>query len=175
MNLRRLALWACVFSALLIYVLAFEKPAVKQQKTPEPRGDYEKVFDLDIGAISSVTIAAAGKNAKIERRNLNWVVTEPPGARTLPEQCESMISAALDTVVLSVIDEKPADLTQYGLDRPGMIITLATGAGKQSTLKLGKKSPSDVSIYALDTARGRVVLVGTYIGFSARMFMDNIQ
>jgi hypothetical protein len=86
-----------------------------------------------------------------------------------------MLQAALDTVVLSVIDEKPSDLKQYGLDRPDTTIAIAAGGGRNLALQLGKKSPSEVSLYARDAARNRVVLVGTYIGFSARMFLDNIK
>ena len=44
-----------------------------------------------------------------------------------------------------------------------------------TTLKLGKKSPSEVSCTGLMSERKRVVLVGTYISFSAKMFMDNVK
>ena len=174
MSIRRLMAWALIFSGLLVYVLAFEKPAPKPQK-PSPRGDYEKVFGLSQSEISAITITQPGKSVTISAKNLKWQVTDPAGAEALPEQCESMVSTVTDTVVLSVIEENPADLKQYGLDAPELAISVQAAAGKQITLKLGKKSPSEVSLYGLDVERRRVVLVGTYISFSAKMFMDNVK
>jgi hypothetical protein len=84
-----------------------------------------------------------------------------------------MVSAILDTVMLSTVEENPVHLQQYGLDAPEM--TIAVDAGKTTTLKLGKKSPSGVSIYGLDVERKRVVLVGTYLSFSVKMFVENVK
>ena len=53
MNIRRLAAWAVIFSGLLIYVLAFEKPVIKPQQ-PSQRGDYEKIFGLAQGDIAGL-------------------------------------------------------------------------------------------------------------------------
>ena len=86
-----------------------------------------------------------------------------------------MVSTVTDTVVLSVIEENPADLKQYGLDAPELAISVQAAGGRQVTLKFGKKSPSEVSLYGLDVEHRRVVLVGTYISFSAKMFMDNVK
>ncbi len=123
--------------------------------------------------IESVSITSAGKSVTLGRKNLKWEVTDPPGAEALPEQCESMVSAMLDTVVLSIVEENPVQLGQYGLDAPEL--TIAVNAGTSTTLKLGKKSPSGVSMYGLDVERKRVVLVGTYLSFSAKMFIENIK
>lgn len=172
MNIRRLAAWALIFSSLLIYVLVFEKPALKIQQ-PTQRGDYEKLFNLAQSDIESVSITTAGRSVTLGRNNFTWRITDPPGAEALPEQCESMVSAVLDTVALSVVEENPVELGQFGLDAPEL--TIAVNAGKSTTLKLGEKSPSGVSLYGLDAERKRVVLVGTYLSFSAKMFLDNIK
>jgi hypothetical protein len=84
-----------------------------------------------------------------------------------------MVSSVLDTVVLSIVEENPVQLEQYGLDAPE--ITFVVNTGKKATLKLGKKSPSGVSMYGLDVERRRVVLVGTYLSFSAKMFIENVK
>lgn len=172
MNIRRLAAWAFIFSGLLIYVLVIEKPALKIQK-PTQRGDYEKLFDLAQSDIESVSLTYSGKSVTLGRKNLKWQITAPPGAEALPEQCESTVAALLDTVVLSIVEENPVQLGQYGLDAPEM--TIAVNTGKATTLKLGKKSPSGVSMYGLDVERKRVVLVGTYLSFSVKMFIENIK
>jgi hypothetical protein len=174
MSIRRLMAWALIFSGLLAYVLAFEKPAPRREQ-PSARGDYEKAFDLAPSDIASLTIIMHGKSVTMRSKNLKWQVTDPPGAEALPEQCESMVSTVAETVLLSVIAEKPLDLKQYGLDAPELAIAVKADGGRQMTLKLGKKSPSEVSLYALDVERRRVVLVGTYISFSAKMFMDNVK
>lgn len=174
MNIRRLAAWAVIFFSLLAYVLVFEKPALELSQ-PTPRGDYEKVFDLSPGDIDGLTIARPGKSVTIGCENLKWRIIDPPGAKALPEQCQSMVTTVRDTVLLSVIEESPADLAQFGLDEPALTISVVTDDGRRMTLKLGKKSPSGVSLYGLDVERGRVVLVGTYIRFSATMFLDNVK
>lgn len=174
MSLRRLIAWACIFSGLLIYVLAFDTPAQKPQP-PSQRGDYEKAFDLARSDIAALTISQTGKGVTLSIKNLQWQVTEPAGAEALPEQCESIVTAAADTVLLSVIEENPTDLKQYGLDAPGLALSVEADGGRRMTLQFGKKSPSGVSLYALDVEGRRVVLVGTYIRFSAQMFLDNVK
>lgn len=175
MNIRRLATWSLIFSILLIYVLVFEKPALKIEQ-PAQRGDYEKFFDLTPGDVDSLSMTTAGKRVTLTRKNLTWQVTDPPGAEALPEQCESMVSAALETVVLSVVEENPVKLAQYGLDTPALTITVNPGdVKKRMTLKLGRKSPSEVSMYGLDAERKRVILVGTYLSFSAGIFIENMK
>lgn len=174
MSTRRLASWAVIFCSLLAYVLVCERPELGQ-RGPAPRGDYEKVFDLSPGDIAGLTIARPGASVTIRCKNLKWQITDPPGAQALPEQCQSMVTTVRDTVLLSVVEKKPADLAQYGLDAPALTIAVETDDDRTMTLKLGKKSPSGVSLYGLDVERGRVVLVGTYIRFSATMFLDNVK
>ena len=88
MNFRRLAVWAIIFSGLLIYVLAVEKPALKIQP-PAQRGDYEKLFDLAQSDIAAVSITCTGKNITLGSKNLKWQLTYPPGAEALPNSAKA--------------------------------------------------------------------------------------
>ncbi len=130
MNIRRLITWALIFSGLLIYVLVFEKPALKIQK-PAQRGDYEKMFDLAQSDIESVSITSAGKSVILGRKNLKWEVTDPPARKPSLEQCESMVSAMLDTVVLSIVEENPVQMGQYGLDAPELAVAVNAGRAQR--------------------------------------------
>ena len=175
MNSRRLLVWAGIFFALLAWVLVFEEPRVEVEQ-PAQRGDYEKVFGPERGSVDSVRVTRQGSSVTIGRSGLRWEVTAPPGAEATTEQCESLAAAVADVVVLSVVEADPQDLGQYGLDAPEMVICVnPDDADSRMTLRLGAKAPSDVSIYGLDVERNRVVLVGTYLSFSAGMFIDNIK
>jgi hypothetical protein len=64
--------------------------------------------------------------------------------------------------VQRVIDERPGDVKQYGLDPARVQVTFTT-AGKDRTILLGQKTPSGADMYAKLPDKPRVFLVPSFL------------
>ena len=54
MNLKRLAFWSLLFSALLVYVLLFERTDAPQPVAVLPAETYERVFPVETADITGI-------------------------------------------------------------------------------------------------------------------------
>lgn len=174
MNLKRLFFWATVFCALLAYVVFFEKPEVKKQ--PRHQDELVKLFSMPRDNLTQVKIERDAQKALLVYTGGSWKTTSPSDGRVQSELIESLITTILDTVNLGVVEENPLNLEQYGLTRPAFILSLYLKGQKDPVvLDIGNNTPSNVSMYARLTRERRVIMVGTYLSFSVKMFMDNLK
>jgi hypothetical protein len=67
----------------------------------------------------------------------------------------SVVTAKMDREIA----DKPAALTEFGLDKPAAEATLIDKDGKERTLQLGAKSPTGVWVYAQERGRPNVIVV----------------
>ena len=89
---------------------------------------------------------------------------------------ESIISSVVDTVNINVIAESPVNLAQYGLEHPEMKVSIFLERKSNAiTLLIGKDSPAGLSMYAMIEGENRVVLVGTYLRFSLKTFLEKFK
>jgi len=174
MNVRRLGFWAVIFCLLLLYVLFFE-----QQKTEEENSSKEnliKVLSIAPEEINGIQVIQNNKKVTLIRKGKSWKVTFPPDAQVKDELLESFISSVVDVVNINVIEENPVNLAQYGLEHPEIKVSIFLKTkSKPITLLIGKDSPAGVSMYAMIKGENRVILVGTYLRFSVKTFMDKFQ
>ena len=175
MNIKRLALWFLIFCSLLVYVLLFERTDTPQHVAILPEETYERVFPFGIDAISGVIISNGEKTVRLERHERKMRLVEPVGARVSADLRSSLLDAIVGAVM---IDELEAGEQQdlYGLDPPAFIVKVYTQANTEpQTLLLGANAPSTVNMYAYLPQQNRTVLLGTYLRFTLRTFLDNIK
>jgi hypothetical protein len=64
----------------------------------------------------------------------------------------------------------------YGLDPPAFSVQVYTDdTAEPLTLLLGTNAPSTVNMYAFLPQQNRTVLLGTYLRFTLRTFLDNVK
>jgi hypothetical protein len=88
---------------------------------------------------TGITITTADHTIELTRSGKEWKVAKP----VIPKAKEDKLSALLFTLEVvkgsQVIEEKPADLAKYGLDKPAVRVQVALPKGPQELL-IGKKS-----------------------------------
>jgi len=175
MNLRRVLGWAAVFGLLLAYVIVFERATPQKETAPRQETPAARLFSFSGEQIREIRIASGSRSLRLIRKAGGWETDPAVSAKKLtPEFIESLISALLETTRNDVIAEKPANLDQFGLAPPSAQITLLLeGKPDPVVLRLGAAAPSQVSMYAQVEHEGSVVLIGTYLSFSIKTFLDN--
>ncbi|MEI6125928.1 MAG: DUF4340 domain-containing protein [Pseudomonadota bacterium] len=177
MNVKRLFFWAACFLALFGYTAVFEKPAPeKGAKEIRQQEDFPKVFLLDREAIKEIQLRRDGKSARILKKGKAWEIAAPPNAGLQKELIEGLVTALTDAVTLGVVEENPVSLDQFGLAQPAITASIFLQEKPEPvTLLIGANSPSEISVYAKIESEKKVIMLGTYLTFSIKMFMDNIR
>jgi hypothetical protein len=175
MNIKRLAIWFLLFSGLLIYVMLFERTDTPQPVAVMPAETYERVFPLETSDIIGVLVNDGEKTVRLTRDDEKMNVVEPAGAHASTDLINSLLNAIAGAVMIDEL-EPGKDETLYGLDPPTFTLKVYTNENAEpQTLLLGANAPSMVNLYASLPQQNRIVLLGTYLRFTLRTFLNNVK
>jgi hypothetical protein len=175
MNLKRLAFWFLIFCSLLVYVLFFERTDAPQPEAVLPAETYERVFPLETADITGVLVSDGKKTVRLARKDGELQVIEPAGARASADIIDSLLGAIEGAVMIDEL-EPGEDRTIYGLDPPALSLQVYTQDSAQPlTLLLGTNAPSMINMYASLPQQNRTVLIGTYLRFTLKSFLENVK
>jgi hypothetical protein len=175
MNVKRLVFWALIFCGLLVYVLRFEMTGQPQQQAVQPAETYERVFQVDPADITGLLVSDGGTTVRLALNGKDMRVVEPVGARVAPDIVKSLLSAIAGTVIIDEI-EPGQQPSEYGLSPPAFTLQVQARTGAEPlTLLLGSSAPSSINMYASLPQQNRTILLGTYLRFSLRTFLDNVK
>lgn len=175
MNWKRLTFWALLFCGLLVYVLLFERTEQPQPEAVLPAETYERVFQIESADITGLLASDGEKTVRLALDGNDLRVVEPAGARVAPDIIASLLSAIVGTVIIDEI-EPGQDQAEYGLSPPAFTLQVQARAGAEPlTLLLGTSAPSTINMYASLPQQNRTILLGTYLRFSLRTFLDNVN
>src|SRR5262245_30113976 len=149
------------FLVLLVVAAALSGYLYYDSKRPADEGTkQEKVFaDLQSDKIDQVTVkAAAGDRTTVQKQGRGWQITQPAAVAADSGETSGITSNLASMEVQRVVDEKPTDLKQYGLEPPRIEVAFKSG-GTERTVLLGAKSPTGSDLYAKLPDKPRVFLV----------------
>lgn len=143
--------------------LAFYLSRQKEKKEEEEAANVEAtpaityVFTALDGQINSIKITdQSGKTVWVERdASKAWRYTEPSGVEAEAADVEAAASQALSLRVLNTVTLLPSVVEA---DRPRFTIVIGFDNGKESTLKVGKVTPTGSGYYVLKE-NGEIVIV----------------
>jgi Domain of unknown function (DUF4340) len=133
-----------------------------QPKRAPASGDSQpKAFEISKDQIDQLVIESAGGDVStVTKADGRWQITAPltaPADETLMTRIVTLISGL---EITRVVDEKPTDLSQYGLAPAHVEVTVKTsGAAGTTHLLLGATAPIGGSVYAQLSSNPRVILV----------------
>jgi len=172
------------------YIKMSDRPAVLLVAASFPANVEKSVDDLRSralialrpAAINRIVIAPAGNAAglELEREGDNWMITKPE--RTAADG--AAVQQFLDTVtagqVSEFVDDKPSDLTKYGLANPSLRVTLYGGKDNhEESLLFGFKLPEAYK-NAIYVRRGEgsaqpIASVADYLFNAANKTFDDLR
>ncbi len=139
-----------------IYFVTWKKPAETTNQ--------EKVFaSLQSDAIDSITVkSAGGDTTTLQKTGGSWALTAPIDAKADEAEVSGMTSNLASLDVVRVIDEHPKKLTDYGLEKPRIVIDFKTGGKAQHKLLIGDKTPTGSDLFARRDDAPRVFLIPAF-------------
>jgi len=152
------AVLAAVLIVLGAFYYVYEVRLGPERENTE--GRKGRVFAVEPADVTDVEIKRTDATVKLKREGDGWQILAPVNARgdrgSIDETVTSVVTARMDRE----IDAAPKSLGDFGLDRPVAEVTLRLKDGKHVGLVLGAKSPTGVWVYARETGKPAVFVVG---------------
>lgn len=149
---------ALVFAALAAFYYVYEvRLGPERERAASAKG---RVFTAEPDEVAEVTIRRQEDSVRLTRDGDAWQMTEPLKVRgsgsAIHETLTSVLTARIDREIAAA----PESVTEFGLDRPAAVVSIGTKDGKQLGLELGSRNPTGVWVYARETGKPAVFLVG---------------
>jgi len=141
-----------------IYFVTWKQPADTGPK-------QEKVFaGLESDKIEQIKVSSAsGESTTVKKESGAWQLAQPASGKADDSEASGIASALSSIEMTRVVDENPANLVDYGLANPRIILEF-TAAGDKSPRKLliGEKSPTGGDLFAKRNDEKRVFLIPAF-------------
>lgn len=163
MKLRGLIIAALVLAALTgtLYWSNHRKPS--EDTTKASAEAPPKILSLNEPDITRLAIRRKGESGVLLSKNASgsWQITSPQPLPADQEAVTSILSTLSSLNSERVVDDKPADLSQYGLADPGLQIEVTT-KGNTQKLSLGGQTITGGSNFAALVGDPRVFTIANY-------------
>jgi len=116
----------------------------------------KSILEFDREKVDSVEIAKGGSTLQFARSGQDWKIVKPIAARGDYGTIEGLVTRLSSGQMQKIVADQATDLRQYGLDRPALTATVASGSARASLL-LGKTEGE--STYAKDASRPNIFTV----------------
>ena len=142
-----------------IYFVTWKQPA----ETPGPK--QEKVFaSLEADKIEELRVKPeTGDTTALKKDKDGWHLVEPVANAAAESEVSGITSALSQLEIVRVVDDKPANLNDYGLASPRIEIDFKAAGDKDvRRLLIGQKSPTGGNLFAKRNAEERVFLIPAF-------------
>lgn len=139
-----------------IYFNEWKAPSIAEVRASRP-----KVLTAAPDAIEQVTVRSASSDiTTLTKSGEAWRITSPVDADADATAMSAITRALANLEIRQVVDENPADLTQYGLDPPRVEVVLkVSGDAEPKRLLIGDKAPTGENLYAKLASETRLLLI----------------
>jgi hypothetical protein len=153
---------------VLVVVLAGLGAYIYFVESKKPVGDLEakpKVFSVEAEKIAEISVKAAGGETTLLRKaGAEWEIVQPEAMRADNGEVSGITTNLATLENWRVVEEKPADLKQYGLADPRIDVGFKTAADKDfKHILIGDKTPTGGEMYATVGGDPKVFLVAAFI------------
>jgi Domain of unknown function (DUF4340) len=147
-----------------IYFVTWKQPA----ETPGPK--QEKVFaSLEADKIDELRVKSeSGDASTLKKEKDGWRIAEPVATAAAETEVSGITSALSQLEMVRLVEEKPANLNDYGLASPRIEIDFKAAGDKDfRSLLIGQKSPAGGNLFAKRKGDDKVFLIA---GFQEQTF-----
>jgi hypothetical protein len=135
------------------------------EKAPATASNQEKILPLDAEHIQSITFKPRDGDAfTCSRQDGKWTVTDPRKLAVDQGNFSSVLNSLTTATIDQVVDSKPSNLKDFGLDSPSYTLDITTNAKPETlTLLLGDDTPTSGGVYAMVSGNPRVFTLESYL------------
>ena len=150
----------------------------KQQAAKEkaPATTSPKIVSIPDDQFQEIRIQkASGETLDLKKENGKWAITSPKAIAADSDSVSSLVSTLSSVTADSTIEDKPADLSAYGLAKPALEIQITPKSGKTVTLDIGDDTPTNSGAYAKVSSDPHVYAIGSFVKSSVDKKPDDLR
>lgn len=147
MNSRNLVIAAVLLAALsgAVWWAKRHPQSADTSKTPPS----PKLADIPAAQIKSIDLKKKdGTDVVLQNQNGRWSITTPEQVPADQDAATGVASALSPVTADNVVEDKPKDLAQFGLNDPSLTVTVDEKNGKKQQLFFGDDVPAGSLVYA---------------------------
>jgi hypothetical protein len=165
-----------VLAALAIGLYVSNKQKAAEAAKPASTDTNPKILALNDADIRQIELKKKGADATVlSRQNGKWQLTAPQTYGADQDTANQLASAAANVSSDSVVEQKAADLANYGLDAPALEVDLTMKDGKSKELLIGQDVPAIGGAYAMLQGDPRVFTVGSFVKTSLDKSVNDLR
>lgn len=129
-------------------------------------GDAEaktKVFTVEADKIQEIRVTTGPESAVLKKVDGAWRMTEPVEADADETEISSLTSNLATLEQNRVVDENAADLAQYGLSNPPLVVAFKADGTSEGQIAFGEKTPTGSDLYAVKPGETKVFAVSAFL------------
>ena len=133
--------------------------------TPTPVSDYTTytIFSEPVDNVKAVEVVKNDGNITAVKDNEgNWLINALALGDIDSSKSRSFAEAAINLTTIKLITENAKDLSEYGLDNPGIKLKITKNDGAVATILIGEKSPVNGEYFTKNEAENKVYTLSSY-------------
>jgi len=151
--------WSIVVLSLVILIVVTALVFLNREKPFEAN---RTLYDFKDMTVVEIRIAAADHEVSFIKTQGVWEMVSPKRYSIDTTVVRRLDNRLRDFLAARILEEKTADLSQYGLDSPSALISFRLNDSTEHQLLVGEKTASKLQYYAKDSAKDTIYVLGSY-------------
>lgn len=178
MNSRGLVAAALILIGLAggLYWSNHHQPASKETTSATPPEPEPTILALNKDDLTRIEIKKKGADpVVISKENGSWQITAPQRLAVDQAAISALTTAASSVTAQRVVEEKAADLGQYGLKTPELEVDLTLKDNSVHKLTFGDETPTGNAVYVRLDSDQRVVTLASFTKNSLSKSLSDVR
>ena len=170
MALLRVLVLGVLVAALGAYLWLYELPKAQRE------GKKEKLVAVDKDAVTGITLVYPDREIELHREDGTWRLVRPVQAPADDATVKAVVGTIADAEVQRTLDQAPADLAPFGLDKPTVTARLTLKDGSQPPpVVVGKNTAIGGKTYVRKGDEPKLFLTTSTIGFNLNKQVKDLR
>jgi hypothetical protein len=141
----------------------------------KPEDATKKLFNVKADDITSVTLKYPGQEIEVRRTDGVWKMVKPLQTDADKSAIGTLTREIADADIKRVVDEHPANLAPFGLDKPAVTLVVGTKDKTFPGVEVGKNAPIGYSVYVKTTDKPGVMLTSGGFGPGTKRTVSDLR
>jgi hypothetical protein len=135
-----------------------------------------KLADISDAAVQQIELKKKdGSTIVLDRKSGKWVITAPEFLRADQDAVATIVSSLNPVTADSIVEDKPSDLTKYGLTTPSLTVIVKEKNGKTDQFMFGDDVPAGSLVYTRSNSRPAVYSVSSSVKSSFDKGLNDLR
>ncbi len=167
---RRILVLFVLVAALGAYLYFYEVPQAQKE------GKKDKLIAVDKDAVTGVALTYPDRAIELTKKDTGWRITKPVDAPADETVVKSLVATIADAEVQKSLDDLPADLAPFGLDKPTVTARLTLKDGTEPpAVAVGKNTALGGKTYVRKGDEPKLYLTTTAFSFGLNKQVKDLR